>query len=81
MPNSIHVWQKRMSFHGALMLWIAMIYGLYLVGVMTDFLPGNEDMTLGAHINGLTYQITSDFENYTSISNLSDFGCKKCNAA
>ena len=35
------------------MLWITMIYGLYLVGVMTELVPGNEDMTLGAHINGL----------------------------
>ena len=53
MTNSVQVWQKRMGFHGALMLWITMIYGLYLVGVMTDLVPGNEDMTLGAHINGL----------------------------
>ena len=30
-----------------------MIYGLYLVGVMTELVPGNEAMTLGAHINGL----------------------------
>jgi hydroxylaminobenzene mutase len=53
MTNSVQAWQRRMGFHGALMLWITMIYGLYLVGVMTDLVPGNEAMTLGAHINGL----------------------------
>ena len=42
-----------MAFYGALMLWISMIYGLYLVGVMTELLPGDEHMPLGAHINGL----------------------------
>ena len=33
--KSVPAWQKQMAFHGALMLWITMIYGLYLVGVMT----------------------------------------------
>ena len=53
MTNSVQAWQKRMAFHGALMLWITMIYGLYLVGVMTELVPGDDAMTLGAHINGL----------------------------
>ena len=53
MEYSIQSWQKRMAFHGALMLWSTMVYGLYLVGVMTELVPGNEAMTLGAHINGL----------------------------
>ena len=35
------------------MLWVTMIYGLYLVGVMTHLVPGDDDMTLGAHVNGL----------------------------
>lgn len=53
MAYSIQDWQKRMAFHGALMLWTTMVYGLYLVGVMTELVPGDEGMTLGAHINGL----------------------------
>ena len=53
MTNSIPEWQRRMAFHGALMLLITMVYGLYLVGVMTHIVPGDEAMTLGAHINGL----------------------------
>ncbi|MDP6933006.1 MAG: hypothetical protein QGG40_08810 [Myxococcota bacterium] len=51
--SPVQAMQKRMAFHGALMLWISMIHGLYLVGVMTHLVPGNEAMTLGAHVNGL----------------------------
>lgn len=44
---------RRLAFHGALLLFLGMAYGLVIVGVMTGALPGTPQMTLGAHLNAL----------------------------
>jgi hypothetical protein len=45
--------QHRLAFHGALMLFAGMVYGLYVALVMTGDLPGHAEIALGAHLNAL----------------------------
>ena len=45
--------QRRLASHGALMLLLGMIYGVYVALVMTEQAPGEPEMALGAHLNAL----------------------------
>ena len=45
--------RHRLAFHGALMLFLGMVYGLYVALVMTDKVPGHGEIALGSHLNAL----------------------------
>ena len=45
--------ERRLAFHGALMMFLGMVYGLYVALVMTGAAPGHPEIALGSHLNAI----------------------------